>query len=44
VTPKFCLEREVLTQRMSSLSPHGEGFLQVGVVDEFNKGLDEILN
>lgn len=41
---EFWIDREALTQIMSQLSPTQRAFLRWGIVEEFNKGLDEILN
>ena len=38
------MDREALTQRMSSLSPTQRAFLKWGIVEEFNRGLEQILN
>jgi len=40
---EFWVDREALTQRMSKLSPNERAFFRWGIVEEFNKGLDEIL-
>lgn len=41
---EFWVDREALTQRMSKLSPTQRAFLRWGVVEAFNKGLEEILD
>lgn len=41
---EFWVDREVLTQRMSSLSPAERAFLRLGIVEEFNRGLEQILS
>lgn len=40
---EFWIDREALTQRMSKLSPTQRAFFRWGIVEEFNKGLDQIL-
>lgn len=40
---EFWIDREALTQKMSKLSPNERAFFRWGIVEEFNKGLDEIL-
>ncbi len=40
---EFWIDRERLTQKMSSLSPSARAFFKWGIVEEFNKGLEEIL-
>lgn len=40
---EFWIDRELLTQKMSKLSPTERAFLRWGIVEEFNKGLEEIL-
>lgn len=40
---EFWVDREALTQRMSNLSPTQRAFFRWGIVEEFNKGLDQIL-
>jgi hypothetical protein len=40
---EFWIDREALTQTMSKLSPTERAFLRWGIVEEFNKGLEEIL-
>ncbi len=40
---EFWVDREALTQRMSRLSPTQRAFLKWGVIEEFNKGLEQIL-
>lgn len=40
---EFWINREALTQKMSKLSPNERAFFRWGLVEEFNKGLDEIL-
>lgn len=42
-TGEFWIDREAVTQRMSRLSPSERAFLRWGIVEEFNKGLDQIL-
>lgn len=41
---EFWIDREALTQRMSRLSPTQRAFLRWGIVEEFNKGLEQILS
>ncbi len=43
-TGEFWIDREALTQRMSKLSPAERAFFRWGIVEEFNKGLEAILN
>lgn len=40
---EFWIDREALTQRMSKLSPAQRAFFRWGIVEEFNKGLEQIL-
>jgi len=40
---EFWINREALTQKMSKLSSTQRAFLRWGIVEEFNKGLEEIL-
>lgn len=40
---EFWIDRERLTQKMSNLSPSERSFFKWGIVEEFNKGLEEIL-
>lgn len=40
---EFWIDREALTQRMSKLSPTQRAFFRWAIVEEFNKGLDLIL-
>jgi hypothetical protein len=40
---EFWIDREALTQRMSNLSPTQRAFFRWGIVEEFNKGLERIL-
>jgi hypothetical protein len=40
---EFWVDREALTQRMSKLSPTQRAFFKWGIVEEFNRGLDQIL-
>lgn len=41
---EFWVDREALTQRMSSLSSTQRAFYRWGIVEEFNKGLEQILS
>jgi hypothetical protein len=41
---EFWIDREALTQRMSNLSPTQRAFFRWGIVEEFNKGLEQILD
>lgn len=41
---EFWIDREALTQRMSKLSPTQRAFFKWGIVEEFNKGLEQILD
>lgn len=41
---EFWIDREALTQRMSMLSPTQRAFFKWGVVEEFNKGLEQIID
>ena len=41
---EFWVDREALTQRMSKLSPTQRAFFRWGIVEAFNKGLEEILD
>lgn len=41
---EFWIDREALTQRMSKLSPTQRALFRWGIVEEFNKGLDQILS
>lgn len=40
---EFWIDREALTQKMSKLSPTQRAFFRWGIVEEFNKGLEQIL-
>lgn len=40
---EFWIDRERLTQMMSSLSVNERALFRWGIVEEFNKGLEEIL-
>ena len=40
---EFWVNREALTQKMSRLSPTQRAFYRWGIVEEFNKGLEQIL-
>jgi len=40
---EFWVDREALTQRMSKLSPTQRAFFRWGIVEEFSKGLELIL-
>lgn len=40
---EFWIDREALTQKMSKLSLTQRAFLRWGIVEEFNKGLEEVL-
>ena len=40
---EFWVDREALTQRMSKLSPTQRAFFKWGIVEEFNRGLEQIL-
>lgn len=40
---EFWINRELLTQKMSRLSPNERALYRWGIVEEFNRGLDEIL-
>jgi hypothetical protein len=40
---EFWVDREALTQRMSALSPTQRAFFKWGIVEEFNRGLDQVL-
>ena len=40
---EFWIDREALVQRMSKLSPTQRAFFRWGIVEEFNKGLEQIL-
>jgi hypothetical protein len=40
---EFWIDREALTQKMSKLSTTQRAFFRWGIVEEFNKGLEEIL-
>lgn len=40
---EFWIDREALTQKMSKLSATQRAFFRWGIVEEFNKGLEEIL-
>lgn len=40
---EFWIDREALTQRMSKLSPTQRAFFRWGIVEEFNRGLEQIL-
>lgn len=40
---EFWIDREALTQRMSQMSETQRAMYKWGIVDEFNKGLDQIL-
>lgn len=41
---EFWVDREALTQRMSKLSPTQRAFFRWGIVEEFNRGLEQILS
>lgn len=41
---EFWIDREALTQRMSKLSPTQRAFYRWGIVEQFNQGLEQILN
>lgn len=41
---EFWIDREMLTQRMSKLSPTQRAFFKWGIVEEFSKGLEQILD
>lgn len=43
IAGEFWVDREALTQRMSQLSESQRAMLRLGIVDEFNEGLDQIL-
>ena len=40
---EFWIDREALTQRRSKLTPTQRAFYRWGIVEEFNKGLEQIL-
>lgn len=40
---EFWVDREALTQKMSRLSEAQRAFFRWGIVEEFNKGLEQIL-
>lgn len=40
---EFWVDREALTQKMSRLSATQRAFFRWGIVEEFNKGLEQIL-
>lgn len=40
---EFWIDRERLTQKMSTMSPTQRAFYRWGIVNEFNDGLDQIL-
>ncbi len=40
---EFWIDREALTQRMSKLSPTQRAFFRWGIVEQFNRGLEQIL-
>lgn len=40
---EFWVDREALTQRMSKLSPTQRAFFRWGIVEAFNKGLEQVL-
>lgn len=40
---EFWIDRERLTQEMSRLSPNERALYRWGIVEEFNRGLEEIL-
>lgn len=40
---EFWMDREALTQRMSNLTPTQRAFLKWGIVEQFNRGLEQIL-
>jgi hypothetical protein len=40
---EFWVDREALTQRMSQLTPTQRAFFKWGIVEEFSKGLEQIL-
>jgi hypothetical protein len=41
---EFWIDREVLTEKMSQLTPGQRAMLHLEIVEKFNRGLDEILN
>lgn len=41
---EFWVDREALTQRMSKLSPTQRAFFRWGIVEQFNRGLEQILS
>lgn len=41
---EFWVDREALTQRMSKLSPTQRAFFRWGIVEHFNRGLEQILS
>lgn len=43
VAGEFWIDREALTQRMSRMSDTQRAMFRLGIVDEFNEGLDLIL-
>jgi hypothetical protein len=40
---EFWIDREALTHRMSRLSPTQRAFFKWGIVEEFNRGLEQVL-
>lgn len=40
---EFWVDRERLTQRMSKLTATQRAFLRWGIIEEFNKGLEQVL-
>ena len=40
---EFWIDREALTQRMSKLSPTQRAFFKWAIVEEFNRGLEQVL-
>lgn len=40
---EFWIDRDALTEKMSRLSPTERAFLRWGIVEQFNKGLEDIL-
>jgi hypothetical protein len=40
---EFWIDREALTQRMSKLSPTQRAFFKWGIVEEFNRGLEQVI-
>jgi hypothetical protein len=41
---EFWIDREVLTEKMSQLTPGQRAMLRLEIVEKFNRGLDEILS